>query len=73
MTLSTAVSVYVPKHKFDMSSDALEKAPGPDQDNVNGVALVTVVAISPSHKPKHETIVESSTTIMGELSSDIAT
>ena len=56
-----------------MSSDALEKAPGPDQDNVNGVALVTVVAISPSHKPKHETIVESSTTIVGELSSDIAT
>ena len=73
MRLSVAESVYVPKHKLDISSKALEKAPGPVQDNVNGVALVTVVKISPSQIPKHETIVESSTTIKGALSSEIVT
>ena len=55
MRLSVAESVYVPGHKLEISSKALEKDPGPDQDNVNGVALVTVVKISPLQKPKHET------------------
>ena len=56
-----------------MSSNTLEKAAGPDQDNVNGFIPVTVEVISPSQTPKHEIIVESSTTIEGTASLETAT
>ena len=68
MTSSVAVSVYVPAQRLEMSSKTPEKAPEPDQDNVNGFMPVTVVVISPSQTPKHETMVESSTTIVGTAS-----
>ena len=73
MISSVALSVYVPAHKLEISSKVLEKATGPDQDNENGFTLLTVIKISPSQTPKHETIVESSTTIIGTASLETPT